>query len=46
LITFQWRLHQRLLGSVTQLTSADIHGVDDGDPKSCSAASCAIGPAM
>jgi hypothetical protein len=45
-ITFQWPLHHRLLGSVTQLTSANIRGVDDGDLKGYSAASCTIEPAM
>jgi hypothetical protein len=44
-ISFQWRLHYRLLGSVTQLTSANIQGVDDGDPTGYSAA-CTIEPAM
>ena len=44
-ITFQWPLHHRLLGSLTQLTSANIHAVDD-DLKGDSAASRTIEPAM
>jgi hypothetical protein len=42
-ITFEWRRAGRLLASVTKLTSGHDHGVDDGDPKGYSAATCTIG---
>ena len=41
-VTFQWRRGGKLLGSVTKMTSAGDKGVDDGDPRGYSAATCTI----
>ena len=41
-ITFSWRHRGRLIASTTRRTSAGAHGVDDGDPKGYSAATCTI----
>lgn len=41
-ITFSWLRHGRLIASTTRRTSAGDRGVDDGDPKGYSAATCTI----
>jgi hypothetical protein len=41
-VTFQWRSGRKLLGSTTKMTSAADKGVDDGDPRGYSAATCTI----
>jgi hypothetical protein len=42
-ISFQWRRRGKLIGSTTRLTSGHDKGVDDGDPRGYSAATCTIG---
>ncbi len=42
-ITFVWRRGGKRLGSVTKLTSGGKKGVDGGDPRGFSAATCTIG---
>jgi hypothetical protein len=42
-ITFQWRSGRAVLASVTRQTSGGDRGVDDGDPRGASAATCSMG---
>jgi hypothetical protein len=41
-IVFQWRVGKKLLGQATRLTGHGYHGVDAGDPRGTSHATCRI----
>jgi hypothetical protein len=43
-VTFQWRYHGKLLASVVRQTTRGDKGVDAGDPRGYSAATCVINP--
>jgi hypothetical protein len=41
-VIFEWRLHRKLIGHVTQLTSVHHRNADYGDPKGFSSGKCVI----